>query len=95
MPLLQRLISPAANEEKISVHQFMAALAEYARGAVTGMQVANSFNLTSGEVTSLQEWLDNIDTSAINRNLIHDVLMLGEDGRYSESTVKNRLQITS
>ncbi len=95
MSLLTRLIDPHPNnEERLPVHQFMAALAEYKRGAITGTQVASAFNLSAGETTALQEFLDNLDTSTIDRAKIHDVLMLGSYGLYTITKVRTELQIT-
>lgn len=93
MSLLTRLLTPAPGEQKIAVHQFMAALAEYKRGAVTGAQVVAAFNLDATETTQLQNWLDNLNTDAINRQLIHDVLLLGETGLYTQAQVIARLGV--
>jgi len=95
MSLLTRLIDPdlEAGEEKIPAHQFMAALAEYKRGAITGQQVVGAFDLSGAEATSLQSWLANLDTDVINRQLIHDVLLLGEAGLYPMPMVQNRLGV--
>lgn len=93
MSLLTRLISPAELEEKIPVHTFMAALAEYKRGAITGQNVVDAFELSGTEATSLQNFLDNLDGDSISRSLIHDVLLLGEAGHYDTTQVKARLGI--
>lgn len=93
MSLLTRLISPSDPEDKLPVHTFMAALAEYKRGAITGQQVIDAFELSGTEATSLQKFLDNLDGDSINRALIHDILLLGEAGHYTESQAKARLGI--
>jgi hypothetical protein len=93
MSLLSRLVEPAEGEEKIPSHQFMAALAEYKRGAVTGAQVASAFNLSPTETTQLQGWLDNLDDDTINRQIVHDVLMLAEYGLYTQTQVATRLSV--
>lgn len=93
MSLLTRLISPSDPEDKLPVHTFMAALAEYKRGVITGQQVIDAFELDSAEATQLQNFLDNLDTSSIDRTLIHDVLLLGEAGHYNEAQAKSRLGI--
>jgi len=93
MSLLTRLVAPLEDEEKLPVHQFMAALAEYKRGAVTGAQLATAFDLTPEEATALQNFLSNLDSDTINRALIHDVLMLGEYGLYTLNQVKSRLGV--
>lgn len=92
MAILPRLLG--TEEPKITVHQFMAALAEYKRGAVTGQQIVTAFSLTSSEATALQQWLSNLDSDEIDRTLIHDVLLLGETGLYSNTQVRNRLGIS-
>ena len=93
MSLLTRLVSPLDDEGKLPVHQFMAALAEYKRGAITGAQLIIAFDLSTEEATSLQTFLDNLDGDTVNRALIHDVLMLGEAGYYTINQIKARLQV--
>jgi hypothetical protein len=93
MSLLTRLLDPEEGEAKLPVHQFMAALAEYKRGAITGSQVVSAFGLSPTEATQLQDWLDNLDGDTINRALIHDALLLGEVGLYTQAFVKTRLGI--
>ena len=93
MSLLSRLVDPQPGEEKIACHQFMAALAEYRRGAVSPAQIVAAFNLDASETTQLQNWLDNLDADTINRQLIHDVLLLGEVGLYTQSQVAGRLGV--
>ena len=92
MSLLDRLLG--TEEPNLSIHAFMAAMAEYKRGAVTGQQVVDVFALSPQEATHLQEFLDNLDSDAINRAVIHDVLLLGGDGLYPKTMVKNRLGLT-
>lgn len=89
MALIDRLLN--LEEPKVPVHQFMAALAEYKRGAVTGQQVGDAFNLSVEERTQLQTWLTNIDADTTNRQLIHDVLLLGEYDLYTKQQVISRL----
>lgn len=95
MTLLTRLIAPVGEEEKLPVHQFMAALSEYKRGApgVNLASIAAAFNLSAQEQTALQTFLTNLNTDAINRDLVHDVLLLGEAGIYSVAGVQNRLGV--
>ena len=95
MSLLTRLINPQGEETKLPVHQFMAALGEYKRGAVTLNQIAIAFDFSEPEKISLQEFLTNLDSNTINRGLIHDVLLLAEDGLYTTAQVKSRLGISS
>lgn len=96
MSLLTRLISPSEGEVKIPVHQFMSALAEYKRpgSGLTRAHIVAGFNLSTQEETQLDTFLSNLDTDAIDRTLIHDVLMLGETGHYDLDRVKTRLGIT-
>ena len=91
MALLDRLLG--LEEPKLPTHQFMAALAEYKRGAVTGQQVVDAFGLSEEETTQLQDWLSNLDADTINRQLIHDVLLLGEVELYTRAQVKGRLGV--
>lgn len=91
MTLLDRLIG--IEDPKLPVHQFMSALAEYKRGAVTGVQVVSAFGLDAAETTSLQDFLDNLDANSIDRAMIHDVLILAEGGQYTKSQVQSRLGV--
>lgn len=91
MALLDRLIG--TEEPKIPVHQFMAALAEYKRSALTGAQIVSAFGLSAGETTALQSFLDNLDGATIDRGLVHDVLLLAENGYYTKSVVQSRLGV--
>lgn len=91
MGLLDRLIG--TEDPKLPVHQFMAALAEYKRGALTGTQVASTFGLSAGEAISLQAFLDNLGASTIDRAMIHDVLLLAETGLYTKAQVQFRLGV--
>lgn len=94
MVLLARLLgTQPEGQEKIAVHQFMAALAEYKRGAATKANIVNAFNLTTAEAVQLQQFLNNLDASMIDRSLIHDVLLLGEAGLYNETQVRTRLSV--
>jgi subtilase family serine protease len=90
--LLDRVMG--GTDDPISSHDIMAALAEYERGFLTKAQIATAFELTSEQQDQLQEFLDNIDSSTITRQLVHDVLMLGEAGFYTKANVKNRLGLT-
>jgi hypothetical protein len=93
MAILQRI--KGAEKPKICSHDIMAALAEYKRGAVTAAQIVAAFDLTPAEATNLDQWLTNLDTDVINRQLIHDVLMLLEGDYYTVAIAKTRLGITN
>lgn len=93
MTLLTRLLGSNPAEDKLPVHEFMAALAEYKRGAVTGPQVVTAFGLSAQEATAPQTFLNNLDGNSIDRAMIHDVLLLGEGGYYTEAQVKARLGV--
>lgn len=95
MSLLTRLVNPNPGEDKLPVHQFMAGLAEYKRGAVTKNQFVNAFGLSGAEATQLDEFLSGLDLDSTDRSLIHDVLMLAEAGYYTNAQVKARLGLTS
>lgn len=91
MSLLDRLLG---NElPKLPIHTFMAALAEYKRGAITGAQVVSAFALSVTEQTALATWLLNLDTSSIDRALIHDCLLLAEAELYTKTQVQARLGV--
>ena len=92
MAILPRLLG--TEEPRLPIHQFMAALAEYKRGAITGPQIVSGFGLSPTEATQLQDFLDNLDADTVNRALIHDVLLLGERGYYSPSLVATRLGLS-
>lgn len=92
MGLLSRLVQPADNEEKISIHAFMAAVAEYARGEVDPGFFLAKFGVAAGkENGTLTDLLFNVDSGKIDRNVIHDVLLLGESGIYTLKRVEQRL----
>ncbi len=100
MTLLDRLLGLQPDPEtRIPVHEFMAGVSEYKRGAVTRAQVKTAFNLSVDEGTQLDVWLDNFDADTLNRALVHDVLLLGS-GRdennvpfYPKATVRTRLNV--
>jgi hypothetical protein len=94
MSLLSRLVDPQEGEDRIPVHSFMAAVAEFKRGApgVNAASIAASFNLSAGETTALTTWYTTfVATDLVSRELVHDVLMLGADGKYTVAQVQNRL----
>ena len=91
MGLLTRLVAPLEGEDKLPVHQFCAALAEYLRGSVTGAQFATTFELSPTEITALQVFLDKLDDSSLTRQKIDDVLLLGEAKLYSLAKVQTEL----
>jgi hypothetical protein len=91
MPLLDRLLG--TEEPKLPVHEFMAALAEYKRGAVSKAQIVSAFDLSAGEATALDAYLSALDADTIDRTLIHDVLMLGEGEYYTKAQVQSRLGV--
>lgn len=102
MSLLSRLTIPNANENGISQHAFVSALAEYKRGApgVNLDSIATTFGLSQSEKNSLQEFLSNLDGNSIDRHLISDVLKLGAEFNvsgsriYTQAQCKSRLGIT-
>ncbi len=91
MGLIHRL--EGSESPKVPVHQFMAALGEYKRGAASQAQIVAAFNLSEAEETQLEVYLSNLDTDAINRQLIHDVLLLLERGHYTVGQAKERLGV--
>lgn len=93
MSLLSRLTVPADGEAKIPVHQFMAAVAEYKRGApgVTLASITAAFGLSGQEVTDLGTLAAIYVSDQITREMIHDVLMLGEAAIYDFNTCLARI----
>lgn len=93
MSLLSRLVDPQPGEQKIAVHQFMAAVAELKRGApgVTVQSIGVAFALSPAEEAELAAFVSTFFTDGINRDLIHDVLLLGEDSLYSLEQCSDRL----
>lgn len=73
----------------------MAALGEYKRGSVTANQIVDGLNLNATEATNLNEWLAGLDNDTIDRQLIHDVLLLLEAQLYTIAKAKTRLGITN
>lgn len=92
MSLLDRLLSK--EDPNLAVHQFTAAVAEYKRGAITGQQVIDAFDLSAAEAISLQEFLDNMDAATIDREKVHDVLLLGVMDHYTKIKVKIELGLS-
>jgi len=94
LTLLSRLVAPVGSEDKLPVHQFMAAIAEFRRGApgVTANSIAAAFDLDSSELTALTNWyVGQVLNNNVNREEVHDVLLLGEGGQYTLTQVRNRL----
>ena len=97
MSLLTRLISPSIpnGERKLPVHQFTAAIAEYKRGELSGVEFVAMFELSGDEVTTLQTWAANVSGSSKSaeqiRTEVEDILELGEAGFYDLNTVQARL----
>lgn len=87
MSLYTRLAAPAEGEEKIPIHQFMAALAEGGRGEVTRAAVIATFNIEPADEPALDFLFDKMigwttDKSRFEfRQVIHDVLLLAEQRR--------------
>jgi len=97
MSVISRLVSPDkdAGEQKLPVHQFTAALAEFKRGAITGAEFVAMFTLDAAEVTQVQNWLTSINGSGKTadqiRTELEDVLELGEFGLYTLAKCQTRV----
>tara|TARA_R110002153_G_scaffold54447_8_gene151695 strand:- start:4495 stop:5706 length:1212 start_codon:yes stop_codon:yes gene_type:complete len=94
MGLLTRLTIPLEGEEKIATHQFMALVAEYQRGVVNVDRdfIATTFDIVeASELVELDSILTEIVSKRTNRELLHDVLLIGEDGAYDTTKVSNRI----
>lgn len=93
MALYPRLIG--LEEPKISIHQFMAAIAEFKRGRVTGPQIATAFSLSAEEIVELTTLRARVTSDALTAEEIHDVCLLAEGGLAynTEATMKTRFGV--
>lgn len=94
MSLITRLTVPLDGESKIAAHQFMALVAEYQRGVfgVDKAFIASTFGITSpGELAELDDIITEVVNRRTNRDLLHDVLLVGEAGIYNTQKVENRI----
>lgn len=88
MALFDRLVSTDNGEDRIPVHAFMAALAEYGRGVLSQDQIVTHWSLDIGEEGDLRTFfLDKQDAkakaTADTREyaaIVQDVLVLAEAG---------------
>jgi len=85
--LVERLIGSSDTLVKLPVHQFIGAIAENKRGILTAAQVTAMFNLDAGEQADVVTIL----AGSATREIMHDVLMLGERGLYTQAQVETRL----
>ena len=81
---------------KIAVHAFGAALAEYARGAVTAQQIIAAFALSGDELTELAAIKAKYDglpdsAKAAAMGKFQDVMLLVEAGFYDKTKAKTEL----
>lgn len=92
MALYERLVLPDASNEKIAVHQFMAAVSEAVRGQVTRAQIITAFGLRVEDEADLDFLITKVGTLAVGERfefgrVLHDVLMLAESGlAYTDRT---------
>lgn len=106
VPLYERLAGGTSDTDpKIPVHAFVAILAEFARGRMTGAQAQTAINavsgapLTANEVTQAQALLATVAGSATAKlaraKEIDDVLLLAEHRApgYSAAEVATRLGV--
>lgn len=98
MGLYERWTS--SDDSKIGVHTFGCALREMSRSAVTRTQVINAFTLTGDDVTELDAIRSKyvgLATAAEKTDyviLLHDVMILAEQGFYNRATCADRLGFT-
>lgn len=103
MSLFSRLTNPAAGEEKLPVHQFQSALADWEMGGTGAMNraaVIAAFNITASEETQLDllKGIYQDATTAGRRELFmqafHNVLMLAEQATFytTAGSIQSRLQ---
>lgn len=95
MSLLTRLTQPQAGEERLPVHEFMASLAEFKRGApgVNATSIGDAFGLSQAERNQLNNFISNLNANTIDRALIHDVLLLGVGKFYTVNQCASRLGV--
>jgi hypothetical protein len=89
MLILDRLIGN--QKPKIPIHGFMALLSEYKRGQITKNEIVSILNLNNIEQNELKNFFN--DVNNINRDMLHDVLILGELGYYTKDKIIDRLNI--
>lgn len=100
MSLFARIAPGASN--KISVHRFGASLRQWAAGQLTRQQVIDGFALTGSDITELDALRATYDAMATgNANAafakaawlyrMEDVLILIEEGDYTEAKAKTAL----
>lgn len=81
--LFERLVGTNADEEKLPLHGFRAAINEYKRGNVTAQQAKDALSLTGSQSTDAQKILDAINGAANATEYqqeLWDFLALGELG---------------
>lgn len=78
---------------KIPIHAFVAAAAEVARGHVTAITAAGWFALSVAERTEAQTLINRVQTAAVTRIEVCDVLYLLEAGHRTIAQVKTRLGV--
>jgi len=91
MGLYERL--KGVEEPKLSVHRFVAAAAEVARGKVSATTAANALGLSQAERTEANTLITLVQNGTLNRPEVHDVLLLLEAGDYSVAQTKTRLGV--
>ena len=79
MTVLSRLVDPQPGEAKIAVHQYTASIAERGRGNMTVSEFEAFFGFDAAEILEINNWFP---TYVGGRELLHDVLMLGEQKAY-------------
>lgn len=94
MSLLTRLVAPLAGEEKLPVHQFLAALAEIRRGQITRAQLISGFAVSVAQEAQLDTFIARMASDTLTREEVHDVLLLAENGFRTPAQVMTRLGIT-
>lgn len=95
MGLYERLSHVESPEEpKISVHHFVAAAAEVARGVITANTAANFLGLSPSERTEAQTLIARCEPSGpLTRVMVHDALLLMEMGYRTIAQTKTRLGV--
>lgn len=78
---------------KLPIHAFVGAAAEVARGNLTATVAANFFNLSTAERIEAQTLINRVQSNAVSRIEVCDVLYLLEAGHRTVAQTKTRLGV--
>lgn len=80
MALIARLMGedPEVYGKKLPVHQYVAAVAEVARGSATAAPLVAKFDLDATEQAQTQALINAVTGGTLTRVEVHDVLLMAE-----------------